>query len=189
MSDTESTTDTESKPAPLQSKYYDPLLAPAEEAVRAESEQASRAELARRAEAAAAYEESAPLATRTAALPERLATLRFLAPEDQELYARDMDGSFVLSYVRLSDTASVEAHRERIGRSIHTLGEDETPHTHAARAKRAEEMRAKVFEILDAEEKAERQAQLAKWDEEEQKRRADYDRQREEYMRSMRRAV
>lgn len=175
MSDTENT---------LQSKYHDPLLAPAEEAVKAESEQASRAELARRAEAAAAYEESAPLATRTAALPERLATLKYLAPEDQELYARDVDGSFVLTYVRIHDEASLKAHAERVGRSLHVLNADETPHTHAARAKRAQEMESEVWKILDAEEKAKREAQMAKFDAEEQKRRAEYDRQREEYLRS-----
>lgn len=116
------------------------------------------AEAARRSSAATEAELVAPLAERTSALPERLATLRYLAPEDQALYSRDIDGSFVLAWVRASDQESVLAHAARIGKGIHVLSGDDTPATHAARAMKQKEQMAKVNQILerDAKEKADK---------------------------------
>ncbi|MCO4098779.1 MAG: hypothetical protein HEQ38_05090 [Gemmatimonas sp.] len=126
---------------------------------KAEMDRDAYAEVTLRAKAAEEAELVAPLAERTSALPERLATLRYLAPEDQTLYARDIDGSFVLAWVRASDQASVLAHTERIGKAIHVLSGDDTPVTHKAREMKQREQMAKVNAILerDAKEKADKE--------------------------------
>lgn len=165
----------------LTSKFHDPLLAPTEQLVKAEADLEHYTEAQRRAKAAEENELTAPLAERTGPLPERLETLRFLTPEDQQLYKRDMDGSFVLSYLRESDAVSLMAHHERMGRSIRVLREGETPATQRAREQRAKEMEQKVWDILDANEKARRQKELEAFEAEERKRRAEFDRQRREH--------
>lgn len=127
----------------------DPLQSEREALVKAEADAAHVAEKNRRAAAAAEAELVAPLATRTAALPERLQTLRYLDPADQQLYARDADGSFVLAYVRIEDEASVAAYADRLGKTLSALSGDETPTTRLAQQRHRKEMEDKVNAILE----------------------------------------
>jgi hypothetical protein len=159
----------------------DPIQQEREALAKAQLDQESHAEARRRATHAAEAEAVAPLAERTGALPERLTTLRYLSPDDQQLYARDVDGSFVLAYLRRTDEASVLAHAERIGKTLHVLGEDETPATRRAQQLKQQEMTAKVNAILerDAQAKADREreafeAQQAKLREFQEQERARY---------------
>ncbi|MFN8858768.1 MAG: hypothetical protein ACK5ZR_00420 [Gemmatimonadaceae bacterium] len=133
----------------------DPLQPEREALVKAEADAAHHAEAHRRAAAAAEYELVAPLAERTGPLPLTLATVKYLPVEEQQLYQRAADGSWVLAFVKITDQASVMGHAEHIGTRIHVLGEDETPVSRAARQHRQREMEAKVHQHLaDAERKA-----------------------------------
>ncbi|WP_461411751.1 hypothetical protein [Gemmatimonas sp.] len=139
----------------------DPLQSERESLVKAEADAAHLAEANRRAAAAAEAELVAPLATRTAALPERLTTLRYLDPADQQLYARDMDGSFVLAYVRIDDTATMGAYADRVGKGLSVLGMDETPASRLAQQHRQKEMQDKVNDILERDAKAAAEKRIA----------------------------
>jgi hypothetical protein len=125
---------------------------------KAEMDRDAYAEAFRRAKAAEEAERVAPLAERKV-LPERLPTLAYLPPEDQILYEKDLDGSFVLAWVRASDPASVMAHAKQLGKTIHVLSGDDTPATFKAREMKQREQMAKVNAILerDAKEKADKE--------------------------------
>ncbi|WP_396224965.1 hypothetical protein [Gemmatimonas sp.] len=140
----------------------DSLQSEREAMVKAEANAAHYAEAIRRATAAAEYELVAPLAERHGPLPERLPTVQYLTPEDQQLYKRDMDGSWVLSFVRINDVHSVTAHTDRIGKTLHVLGEDETPTSRLAQQHRQREMEAKVSEYLVNAERKAAEDQLAR---------------------------
>ncbi|MBY0309041.1 MAG: hypothetical protein K2Q09_09895 [Phycisphaerales bacterium] len=167
----------------LTSKFHDPLLAPTEQLVKAEMDVEHYTEAQRRAKAAEENELTAPLVERTGPLPERLTTLKYLTPEDQRLYARDADGSFVLAFLKASDHVSVMHYTDRIGRSIHLLREGETPETQRAREQRNKEMEKRVHDILAEDERKKRQAEMEAFEAEERKRRAEFERQREEHYR------
>lgn len=139
----------------------DPLQTGHEERAKAKMDYEAVLEANRRATAAAENEITAPLVERTRALPERLDTLRYLSPEDQQMYGRDFDGSFVLRYVRITDEASTMAHVERIGKSITVLGADETPASRKAQQIRQQEMTDKVNAILADTARKEAEAKLA----------------------------
>lgn len=147
--------------------------------VKAQADVEHFAEAQRRATAAAEYEQAAPLAERRGPLPERLATLAYLPPEDQQLYAKDMDGSFVLAYIRINDEHSVSAYTDRIGRGISVLGEDETPITRRAQEHRRREMEAKVHAILADTARKEAEAKLAAEEDRLRKEQAKIDAERE----------
>ncbi len=132
----------------------DPAAAEREAMVKAQHDKAAYDEAARRAAFAAEQELVAPLAARTGALPARLETLRYLPVEDQPLYQRAADGSFVLGHVRINDDASLLEHADKIGRGITVLGAEETPASRAAQQQRQQEMEAKARKYLDEQERA-----------------------------------
>jgi hypothetical protein len=150
---------------------------------KAEMDRDSYAESFRRLSAATEAELVAPLAERTSALPERLTTLRYLAPEDQTLYARDIDGSFVLAWVRASDQASVLAHTARIGKAIHVLSGDDTPATFKAREMKQREQIAKVNAILERDARAKADKEIAELEERQRQERAQFQAERERILR------
>lgn len=140
----------------------DPLQPEREAMVKAEADAAHRAEAQRRAAAAAEYELVAPLADRTGPLPLMLPTVKHLPVEDQPLYKKALDGSWVLSFVKINDQASVMAHTEHIGKSITVLGEDESPVTRLAQQHRQREMEAKVWDLVATKEREAAEEKLAR---------------------------
>lgn len=157
----------------------DPMQTEREALVKAEADAEHYREAQRRAAAATEAEMVAPLAERRGPLPERLTTLKYLAPEDHQLYARDVDGSFVLSYVRINDEHTVTAYTDRIGRGLTVLGEDETPITRRAQDHRRREMEAKVHDILARTERDASEKRLAAEEERIRQEQAKLDAERE----------
>lgn len=164
----------------------DPASTEREKLAKAQMDHAAYTEAQRRAAAAEEAELVAPLAERHGPLPERLPTLRYLAPEDQQLYAKDVDGSFVLRYVRINDEHTVTAYTDRIGRGLTVLGEGETPASRKAQQIRQQEMTDRVNAILARDTKAKADQERAAIEERQAKERQAHEQERERHLASRR---